>query len=64
MPQDFGTDDFDNEFLAEIDALAEQADLAAIPVHSYTPRVPSVPKENGTSPGQCVLSGACISIGG
>ena len=38
---EFGLDDFDKDFLAEIDELAHSADLAAIPVHFYTPRVPS-----------------------
>ena len=38
---EFGPEAFDPDFLAEIDVLAQQADLAAIPVHFYTPRVPS-----------------------
>ena len=37
------TEEFDDEFLREIDELANQADLAAIPVHFYTPGVNIVP---------------------
>ena len=55
VAKEFDGEEFDNDFLAAIDALAEQADLAAIPVHFYTPRVPSVPGEHGASPGQCNL---------
>jgi hypothetical protein len=35
--------DVDESFLKEIDALAQQADLAAIPVHFYTPGVNTIP---------------------
>ena len=49
---EFGLDDFDKDFLAEIDELAHSADLAAIPVHFYTPWVPSPEKEHGISTGE------------
>ena len=29
--------EFDDDFLQQIDAISEKADLAAIPVHFYTP---------------------------
>ena len=68
------TDEFDEEFLREIDDLAQQADLAAIPVHFYTPGVNTIPgrdsnagyQENGgpyTQRGSGPASGtrACIN---
>ena len=55
--QEFGGEEFDNDFLAEIDAIAEQADLANIPVHFYTPRVLNNQHGNRASPGQFDLRG-------
>ena len=49
---EFGLDDFDKDFLAEIDELAHSADLAAIPVHFYTPWVPSSEQEHGIPTGE------------
>ena len=44
------SDEFDAEFLREIDELANHADLAAIPVNFYTPRVGnSVTKDSDAS---------------
>ena len=49
---EFDSPAFDNDSLQQIDAIAEQADLAAIPVHFYTPRVPELGDDDGNSPGE------------
>ena len=45
------SNDFDEDFLKEIDELAQQADLAAIPVHFYTPGVEPIPGRDANVPG-------------
>ena len=43
--REFEGEEFDNDFLAEIDALVKQADLDSIPVHFYTPGCQTIPME-------------------
>ena len=51
---EFSSPAFDNNFLQEIDDLAKQADLAAIPVLFYTPRVSNSQNSDDKSPGEPV----------